>query len=164
MNPQPKPQKLDEPTTKTTKKMKPMKQEWRKMKPIVVLWSRKLFWERRAMWVESFACLFIHQYISSDCIGSDGAIELELVTRSAYNEWSKRKIAFEERVKYWCDCGRCDSWAVVIVGLLWNCWYCYRLKIILLSHLIGVLFLHFVLIEVHEQWKILAFWFLLYLF
>ena len=29
----------------------------------------------QAMWVESFACLFVHQYISNDCIGSDGAIE-----------------------------------------------------------------------------------------
>ena len=86
MNPQPKPQKK-----------KPMKQEWRKMKPIAVLWSRKLFWKWRAMWVESFAYLFVHQYISNDCIGSDGAI---IVTRSAYNEYSKRKIAFEERVKY----------------------------------------------------------------
>ena len=127
------------------------------MKPITVLWSRKLFWEWRAMWVESFACLFVHQYISNDCIGSGGAIKPELVTRSAYNESSKRKIAFEERVKYWCDCGCCDSWAIVIVWLLWNCWYCYRLKIISLSHLIGVLFLHFVLIEVHEQRKTLAF-------
>ena len=89
--------------------MKPMKQEWRKMKPIVVLWSRKFFWERRAMWVESFAGLFIHQYISSDCIGLDGAIEPEFITRSTCEESSKRKIAFEERVKYWCDCGYCDS-------------------------------------------------------
>ena len=31
--------------------------------------------------------------------------------------------------------------------LLWNYWYCYRLKIISLSHLIGVLFLHFVLLK-----------------
>ena len=90
------------------------------------------------------------------------AIKPELVTKSTCNEWSKRKMVFEEKVKYWCDCGCCDSWAVVIVGLLWNCRYWYRLKIISLSHLIVVLFLHFVLIEVHEQWKILTFWFLLY--
>ena len=72
----------------------------------------------QAMWVESFACLFVHQYLSNDCIGSNGAIEPKLVTRSAYNESSKRKIAFEERVKYRCDCSCCDSWPVVIVGLL----------------------------------------------
>ena len=79
------------------------------MKPIVVLWSRKLFWDRRAMWVESFAFLLVHQYSSNDCIGSDGAIEPKPVTKSACNELSKRRITFEERVKYWFDCGYCDS-------------------------------------------------------
>ena len=72
----------------------------------------------QAMWVESFACLFVHQYISNDCIGSDGAIEPELVTRSACNDSSKRKIFFEERVKYGCDCGCCDSWPVVKLLIL----------------------------------------------
>ena len=51
------------------------------------------------MWVESFAYLFVHQYISGDYIASDGAIEPELVTKTAYNKPSKRRIAFEERVK-----------------------------------------------------------------
>ena len=157
--------KSNEPTTKTTKirwthnqnhkKMKPMKQEWRKMKPIVVLWSRKLFWERRAMWVESFACLFVHQYISSDCTVPSNLSSLPEapVMSEAKGKWSSKKGLSTGVIV-----------AVVIVGLLWNCWYWYRLNIILLSHLIVVLFLHFVLIEVHEQWKILAFLFLLYLF
>ena len=86
-----------------------MKQEWRKMKPITMLWSMKLFWEQRAMWVESFAFLLVHQYNSNDCIGSDGAIEPEPITKSVCNESSKRRIAFKERVKYWCDCGYYDS-------------------------------------------------------
>ena len=107
-------------------------------------------------------CLFVRSPIHLQWLHD--AIDPKLVTRSACNEWSKRKMVFEEKVKYWCDYGCCDSWAVVIVGLLWNCWYWYRLKIVSLSHLIVVLFLNFVLIEVHEQWKTLAFWFLLYLF
>ena len=61
------------------------------------------------MWVESFAFLLVHQYNSNDCIGSDSAIEPEPVTKSACNESSKRRIAFKERVKYWYDCGYCDS-------------------------------------------------------
>ena len=72
----------------------------------------------QALWVKSFACLFVHQYISNDCIGSDGGIEPELVTKSACNESSKRKTAFEEKVKYGSDCGCCDRWPIVIVSLL----------------------------------------------
>ena len=72
----------------------------------------------QAMWLESFACLFVHQYISNDYIGSDGAIEPKLVTKSACNESSKRKIAFEERVEYEYDCGCCDSWPVVKLLIL----------------------------------------------
>ena len=107
-------------------------------------------------------CLLVHSPIHLQWLHD--AIKPELVTKSACNEWSKRKMVFEEKVKYWCDCGCCDSWAVVIVGLLWNCWYWYRLKIISLSHLIGVLFLHFVLIEVHEQWKNPSFFYSCYIF
>ena len=70
----------------------------------------------QAMWLESFACLFVHQYISNDYIGLDGAIESKLVTRSACNESSKKRTAFEERVKYGCDSGYCDSELCCLVG------------------------------------------------
>ena len=61
-------------------------------------------------------CLFVRSPIHLQWLHD--AIEPELVTRSACNKWSKRKMVFEEKVKYWCDCGCCDSWPVVKLLIL----------------------------------------------
>ena len=98
MNPQPKPQKNETHEARM-----------KEMKPSAVLWSRKLLWERRATWVESFAYLFVHQYISSDCTmpSNPSSLPKAPVMSEAKGKWTLKKRLSTGVIV-----------AVVIVGLL----------------------------------------------
>lgn len=65
------------------------------------------------MWVESFTCLFVHQYVSSDCIGSDGAIEPELLHRTSVADPSIRLSL----LSYFLCCG-CSGSVFVLLGVV----------------------------------------------
>ena len=98
MNPQPKPQKNETHEAR-------MKENETHHCALV----KEAFWERRVMWVESFAFLFVHQYISNDYTvpSNSSSLPEAPVMSEAKGKWSSKKGLSTNVIV-----------AVVIVGLL----------------------------------------------